>query len=61
MRRVSRFLALLRERTSCCGKRIIRISADQLERANYDHQNYGQHHGIFGDVLTFFLRPELAK
>ena len=40
---------------------VVRIAADQLNRTNHYHQDYGEHDRIFGDVLTFVVLPaELA-
>ncbi len=41
------------------GERIIGVAADQTNRADNEHQDYGQHHGVFRDVLALFVLPEL--
>jgi hypothetical protein len=40
-------------------KHIIGAAPNQADRANNDNQDYSQHHCIFSDVLTAFLRPKL--
>jgi hypothetical protein len=40
------------------GKRIVRVTADQTDGADDQHENRGKHHGVFGNVLTFIARPK---
>lgn len=40
-------------------KHSIGAAPNQTDRANYDNQDYSQHHCIFSDVLTALLRPNL--
>jgi hypothetical protein len=51
----------LLNRTSYVGKHVVRIGSDQLDCANDKHQNDGQHHRIFSDVLSFLFQPQLTK
>jgi hypothetical protein len=52
---------LLPDRTSGGRERVVRTASNQSDRPNHQHQNDGQHHSIFSDILALFLRPELAK
>lgn len=45
-------LTSLLNRASNLGKHGIRVRTDQANRSNNNHQNYGQHYGVFGDVLS---------
>lgn len=40
---------------------VVGVGADEADRANDDHENDGQHHGVLGDVLALFVSPELAQ
>src|ERR1019366_2868858 len=39
-------------------ERVVGVAADQTDGADHDHQNYGEHHGVFRDVLPFFIAPQ---
>src|SRR5580704_14287274 len=39
---------------------VVRVGADEANRSHDDYENDGQHHGILGDVLAFFVSPEFA-
>ena len=41
-------------------KYVVGVAADQSDRANHDHQDYREHHRVFGDVLTALLSPKLT-
>src|SRR3984893_11113751 len=45
----------LLNRTGDLGKSIVRVGANQPYRTHHDHQNHGEHHGVFGDILPFFV------
>src|SRR5260370_42135745 len=42
-------------RTGNLGKYVVRVGADKPYRAYHDHQNYSEHHGVFSDILPFFV------
>src|SRR5258707_13014417 len=42
-------------RTGDLGKYIVRVEADKPYCAYHDHQDYGEHHGVFGDILPIFV------
>ena len=48
---------LLGHLASDLGKHIVRVAANESDRANYDYQDYSEHHRILGDVLTAILSP----
>jgi hypothetical protein len=48
---------LLRHLAADRREYVIRIAADQSDRANNYHQDHSQHHRVFGDVLTALLIP----
>jgi len=37
------------------------VAADKPHRADHDHEDDGQHDGVFGYVLTILLDPKLTK
>jgi hypothetical protein len=51
----------LLNRTGDVGENIIRVGADEPNRAHDDNQDYGQHHGILCNILAFFLTPQSPK
>jgi len=48
-------------RTGNVRENIVRVRADQLDRAHHDHKDHRQHHSIFGDILPRFISPELVQ
>lgn len=42
-------------------KHRIGVASNHPDRANHDHENHREHHGIFGDVLPLVIGPETAK
>ena len=40
------------------GEHIGGVGADQMYRTHHDDKNDGQHHGIFRNVLSFFISPK---
>jgi hypothetical protein len=42
-------------------KYVIRVSADQTDGADNDHQNHCKHDSVLGDVLTTIVIPQTAK
>ena len=42
------------------GKYIVRVSADQTERADDYDENHGKHHSVFGNVLPFIAQPNVS-
>ena len=42
-------------------KCIIGVAANPSNRANNENQNNGQHHGLFGDVLTLVFIPQFLE
>jgi hypothetical protein len=51
----------LLNRTGNIGEHIIRVRADQSNGAYDDYENYGQHYGVFGYILSFVLAPQSPK
>jgi hypothetical protein len=50
---------ILLNRACDAGEGIIRVGANQTNRANDENQNHRQHNGVLGDVLALFVVPEL--
>jgi hypothetical protein len=50
---------VLLNRAADLGKYVVRIGADQPDRAHDNHQNHSQHHCIFRNVLTLVIVPKL--
>ena len=42
-------------------KYVIGIAANQTDGTDNDHQNYRQHNGVFGNILTLLVLPQAAK
>jgi hypothetical protein len=40
---------------------VVGLRTDQPDGANHDDQDDGQHHRVFGDVLTFVIEPYLVQ
>src|SRR5437879_8053796 len=53
--------AWLLNRAGRAGEHIICVRTDEANRPHDQHQNDGQHHGVFGDVLSRIVRPQLAN
>jgi hypothetical protein len=51
---------ILLQIASDAGKYIVCISTDQSHGADNKDKNYGKHHSIFSDVLTFIARPNIS-
>jgi|HubBroStandDraft_4_1064222.scaffolds.fasta_scaffold93726_2 hypothetical protein len=51
----------LLDRTGDVGENIIRVGADEPNRAHDDHKDHGQHYGILSNVLSFLLAPQSPK
>ncbi len=51
---------LVRHLAGDLRKHVVRIGANQFDRANHDHQDYCKHHRVFGDVLTALFSPKLT-
>jgi hypothetical protein len=49
------FPTLAADGTGHAGKDIIRVTADQSNSADNDHQNHRKHNRVLGNVLAFFL------
>jgi len=49
----------LLDRTGHFRKDIVRLPADKFDGCNHNNQNHGQHHCIFGNVLTAVVSPNL--
>jgi hypothetical protein len=45
----------LRNRASNLRKDSVGIGSNQSNCADNDHENYGEHYSIFGDVLAFII------
>jgi hypothetical protein len=43
------------------GENVVRIRTDQAYRAHDDHQDHCQHDGVFRDILTYIIAPELKE
>src|ERR1700745_4299461 len=39
----------------------IGVASNHSDRANHDHEDHREHHGVFGDVLSLVIGPETAK
>ncbi len=48
---------MLLNRTGNVGKDVVGVRSDELNRAHYDDQDNGQHHCVFGDILTLVITP----
>jgi hypothetical protein len=55
----SRITYELLDRAANLRKYVVGIRADEADGAHDDHQNHGQHHRIFRNVLTTLIVPEL--
>src|SRR5437660_7298479 len=53
--------AWLLNRAGRAGEHIICVRTDEANRPHDQHQNDGQHHGVFGDVLSRIVRPQLTN
>src|SRR5712692_4976041 len=51
---------LVRHLASDLRKHVVGVAADQSDRANHDHQDYREHHRVFGDVLTALFSPKVT-
>ena len=51
---------LLHHGASDLRKHVVGVAANQSDRANHDHQDYREHHRVFGDVLTVLFSPKLT-
>jgi len=51
-------LPILLHATGNAGKHIVRVTADQTDRADDYDENYGKHDRIFRNVLTLLARPK---
>ena len=40
---------------------MVSIAADKANRSHHEHQNDGEHHRVFGDILALFVGPELSR
>jgi len=52
------FFVFLLHRAGCLGEDRICVGTDQTHCPDYQHENYRQHYGILGDVLTLLVGPE---
>ena len=50
--------SLLTDSAGSSREGVVRITADQPNGSDNQNENHGQHHGILGDILTFFVGPE---
>jgi len=55
------FFAQLLDRASSLREHRVCVRAYKSYRANYDHENDGQHHCLLCDVLTLFIPEECEK
>src|SRR2546429_2059358 len=53
--------AWLLNRAGRAGEHIICVRTDEANRPDDQQQNDGQHHGVFGDVLSRIVRPQLTN
>jgi hypothetical protein len=51
----------LLKRTSDRREGIIRVCPNQTNRADYEYEDYSQHHGIFRNVLALLIREEVTE
>jgi hypothetical protein len=52
---------LLRYGAGNTGEHVVGISAYETHRADYQYQDDGEHHGVFSNVLSFFVLANIAK
>jgi len=50
----------LLDSTGDVGEYSVRVIADQSNRSDDDDENHRDHDGVFGNVLTVFVRPNSA-
>lgn len=51
---------LLIDRTCDLRENIVRVGADQLQRAHHNNQNNREHDSVFCDVLALVPSPEVV-
>src|SRR6202047_704282 len=37
---------------------VVRVAPDQTDGADHNHQDHGEHHSVFRDVLPFLIAPQ---
>ena len=42
------------------GEYVVGIRPDEPDGAHDNHQDYGQHNGVFGDVLSSVIGPSMG-
>lgn len=52
---------LIIQRTGNTGERVVGASTNQAHCTDYQHQDDGEHHRIFCDVLSLFVRANATK
>jgi hypothetical protein len=50
----------LLDRAADVRENIVGVGADEADGADYDDENYREHDGILGYVLTLFVVPEFG-
>jgi len=58
---VSSGFGILLKRAADLREDVAGVGADQADGAHDDDEDHREHHGVFGDVLTFFIGPELVR
>ena len=51
---------LLRHGTLHLIEHIVGVAADQTDSADHNHENHGEHHRVFGDILPAIISPPLT-
>lgn len=52
---------VLLDGTGDVGEDVVRVRSDEADGADDDHEDDSQHDGVFSDVLSPIVIPEIAK
>jgi hypothetical protein len=52
--------AALLKRARYARESVVRVRANEPNRAHHQHQDHSQHHRIFGNVLSLIVTPQSA-
>lgn len=45
----------------CLRENVVRLRADQPDRAHHDDQDHSQHHCVLGNVLSLIVGPQVLQ
>jgi hypothetical protein len=48
----------LLDRAGRLGEYPVGVRANHANRADHEHEDHGEHNGVFGDILALIIRPE---